>query len=468
MVFSDKIHMEAENMAESLIHFNEMRKKAKEIDLESLDKPAPQNSGHISKTEAVLARYPEPAQETDSEREYRNQQIEYEQGPFFEANKALAKSINALSKYNFTNTVLAAACNFTEMAEKHPRSGFIREFGPLIEEELQAAHTQPSLRLAAFTTSYFWKEANWAHLISAVPPTTTKGELVEFFAQPLYSDPGKRVIDVLPDRITMGIIRATGKKENESIPLDFKKERPFISINEGVRLVTSITELSKQNFTNRILTSTSYFGLVLVNPFNTVRTISDFGRGLYQELKENPDKPSQKLVTLMTEKRLEDEDIKALTTAVTPKTTKEELSEFFKARERWTTGLRMIDYLNHHIVMEMGRFLPEQDKLDLWSIKPEMVYDFNVGGSLRKFSPESQKKILDTVPDSDRRKEIEENMKHKLMGLHISVGLMGGGNVDTDTLDIYGKFPTIRKRRICSHADNRKFFSEHEHFRSAY
>ena len=105
MTFSDRALIEAGNIAATLIRSDRMRHKMKEIDLKTLDAPSPISDDHISRDQQVSKRYPEPAQETDSERTYRYQQIEYERGPAFENNKALANSINTWSGYNFTNKV---------------------------------------------------------------------------------------------------------------------------------------------------------------------------------------------------------------------------------------------------------------------------------------------------------------------------------------------------------------------------
>ena len=465
MTFSDSIHIEAENMAAALIHVNKARNELKPVDLETLDTPEPPK--YASKTEEILARYPEPAQETEAEREYRHRQIEYERGPSFEKNKALAKSINALANQNFTNRVLAAACDFTEMAEKHPRSGFIGSFGDLIKEELESDPSKPSKRLASFTTTYFWKEANWARIAAAVRPDTSRDELMEFFTLPLNSEPDKKVIDRLPERIIGRIIFATSSNENKAINFNFRQEKPYIPLEECDKLEKSVTEFSQQNFTNRLLASTIYFKAIS-NPFNTIRSVREFMPAIHQELKENPDKPSPTLATIALESPLRNEDIKLFKESVTPKTTKAELAEFFGTREKWSTGLRMIDYLNHHVVMGMTQHLPEKDRLDLWFMKPEMIYDFNASESLRAFSPDARRKILDTVQDPVQKGRILENMDNRLIGLHVSIGLMGGGNVDPNTLDICGNFATVRRRRICSHADNRHYFAAHERFRSAY
>ena len=130
----------------------------------------------------------------------------------------------------------------------------------------------------------------------------------------------------------------------------------------------------------------------------------------------------------------------------------------------------MIDYLNAHVVMGMARFLPEQDKLELWSLKPEIINGFNAVETLADFSPESQKKILDTIEDPNKRKRLKDEIGNKMIGgVHVSLGPMGiGGCVDPKSIDITGNFGIVRRRRICSHADNRLFFAAHENFRSAY
>ena len=154
---------------------------------------------------------------------------------------------------------------------------------------------------------------------------------------------------------------------------------------------------------------------------------------------------------------------------MTPETTKEELSEFLTVRENWSTELRMIDYLNARTVTEMARHLPDEDKLGLWLLKPELIEGFNAVSSLDKFSEASQKKILDTVKDPVQRTKLEQEKDNKLIGgVHVSIGLMGGGNVDPDSIDITGNFGVVRRRRICSHEDNRRFFPTQERFRSCY
>ena len=461
MPHTEKFDIEAENVAAFITQIEKISSRT-EVKSETLDTP------ESTSTKSAYLKYPEPAQETEEEYIYRSKQAEYEQSKAYLSNRKLAKSINSLASQNFTNGVLAAACNFTEMADHYPRATFIANFGTLIEEELQTNPKQPSKRLASFATSYFWKEANWSHLISAVRPETTRSELLEFFTLPLNSDPGKKIVDCIPPRIIGQIVHATKDAENKTIKFDFRKEDPYLSLQEGEKLTASITDLAKQNFTNRLLTTTSYFGIIS-NPFNTIRSIGEFIPAIHHEMETNPDKPSPTLVTVMTESHFDDKDIKHLIGGVTPKTTKQELSEFLKVREKWSTGLRMIDYLNHHVVMEMARYLPEEDKLDIWSLKPEMITEFYAGSSLRKLSVRGREKLLSTIKDPLQKMDIHDAMDNPIIGgIHVSVGLMGGGNIDPNILDITGKFSTIRKRRICSHEDNRRFFPTHEHFRSSY
>ena len=216
---------------------------------------------------------------------------------------------------------MAAACDFTEMAAHHQRACFIGTFGPLIEEELKADPTKPSKRLASFATTYFWDEANLARLVSAVRPETTRAELLEFFKLPLNSELNKKVIDCLPDRITGGIVYATKDPENKKIKFDFRQNLPYVSLDESEKLETSIQILSKKNFTNNLLTSTTYFRNIM-NPFNVIRSIRDFGPAIRQELESHPDKPSPTLVTIVTERSFGLKDIEFMQNRVTPETTK--------------------------------------------------------------------------------------------------------------------------------------------------
>jgi len=470
-----KDQIDAENISRCILTTETLRSQGvlKPIDAEEYDIPpaktekTPVIEG-TSRADQVRMRYLKPAQETEAERESRYQQIYYEQGDSFLSNQALAKSINTLAEQNFTNRVMAAACDFKEMADHHQRSVFIRNFGGLIEEELKADPTKPSKRLASFATTYFWDEANWARLVSAVRPETTRAELIEFFALPLNSEPNKKVIDCLTDSVTGQIVYATKDPENKKIKFDFRTNLPYVSLEGSDKLEKSILELSKQNFTNNLLASTSYFSNVL-NPFNVIRSVKEFGPAIKKEMEENPQKPSPTLVTVLTERAFELRDIQFMKDKITPKTTKEELTEFLTARENWSTGLRMIDYLNHRTVMEMTRHLPEKDRLDIWFLKPELIHGFNAASSLGKLSPESQKEILNSIKDPAQRKRVQDEIGNELVGgVHVSIGLMGGGNVDPDSIDISGNFGVVRKRRICSHEDNRRFFPTQEHFRSAY
>ena len=470
-----KDQIDAENISQCILTTETLRSQGvlKPIDAGEYDIPpaktekAPVIEG-TSRADQVRMRYLKPAQETEAERESRYQQIYYEQSDSFLSNQALAKSINTLAEQNFTNRVMAAACDFKEMADHHQRSVFIRNFGGLIEEELKADPTKPSKRLASFATTYFWDEANLARLVSAVRPETTRSELMEFFTLSLNSEPNKKVIDCLPDAVTGEIVYATKDPENKKIKFDFRTNLPYISLKESDKLEHSIQELSKKNFTNNLLASTTYFRDV-INPFNVIRSVKEFGPAIQKELEANPDKPSPTLVTVVTERAFDLKDLKFIKEKVTPQTTKAELTEFLTARENWSTGLRMIDYLNHRTVMEMTHHLPEKDRLDIWFLKPELINGFHAAGSLKNLSAKSQTAILNSIKNPDQRKRVQDEIGNELIGgIHVSIGMMSGGNVDPDSIDISGNFGVVRKRRICSHEDNRRFFPTQEHFRSAY
>ena len=269
-----KDQIDAENISRCILITETLHSQGalKPVDLDKMDEVPLSKTERIegtSRADQVRNRYLKPAQETDAERESRYQQIYYEQGDSFLINQALAKSINTLAEQNFTNKVMAAACNFTEMADHHQRSVFIRNFGGLIEEELKANPTKPSQRLASFATTYFWDEANLARLVSAVRPETTRDELIEFFTLPLNSEPNKKVVDCLPDRITGGIVYATKAPENKAIKFDFRANFPYISLDEGDKLEKEIQELSQKNFTNSLLASTTYFRDIM-NPIFSI------------------------------------------------------------------------------------------------------------------------------------------------------------------------------------------------------
>jgi len=415
----------------------------------------------------ICGLHPTPAQETPEEYTWRLKQIEYERNGSYAENMVLAKSINTLAEKNFTNKLLVAACDFSEMAEHHTRSVFIRNFGPLIEEELKADPTKPSKRLASFATTYFWKEANMQRMALAVPPETSREELLEFFKLPLNSEFDKKIIDCLPDWTTGEILDATKDPENKTIKFDFRKNFPSVSLDESGKLEKSITELAKQNFTNRLLTSTIYFRDIM-NPCNSLRAIKEFAPTVQAELQANPDKPSATLVGLITENGLTGDDIQTFLKGVTPKTTKKELSEFFTTRENWSTGLRMIDYLNHHVVVEMTRFLPDEDKLDIWFLRPELTNGIHVENSIKKLSPASQKKIFDTIEDPVRKKALQEDIKSELIGFRITAGFYDTYLANPYLLDIPAQFSGIRRRRICSHEDNRAFFATDKNYRSSF
>ena len=181
----------------------------------------------IEKLPDACIRHLQPAQETEEERQYRYQQIDYERNGSYTKNKKLATSINSLAEQNFTNRILVAACNFTEMAENHPRSIFIQTFGELIEEELKENPTRPSQRLASFATTYFWEEANKYHMIQAIPAGTTRNELVEFFNLPLNSEPDKKIVDCLHPQTIWKILEATADDNNKKIKFNTKKDKHF-------------------------------------------------------------------------------------------------------------------------------------------------------------------------------------------------------------------------------------------------
>ena len=468
--------IESENLASAIVatdfltKSSEKEKYLKPCDIagEEVDMghKTPQSPTVIS-MQHICGPHPTLAQETPEEYTWRLKQVQYERNGSYAKNMVLAKSINTLAEKNFTNRLLVAACNFSEMAENYTRSVFIRNFGPLIEEELKADPTQPSKRLASFATTYFWKEGNMQRMALAVPPDVSRDELLEFFKLPLNSEPDKKIIDCLPNWTTGEILDATKNPENKTIKFDFRRNFPSVSLDESEKLEKSITELARQNFTNRLLTSTIYFRDV-INPFNSIRVIKEFGPTVLEELQLNSDKPSATLASLITEKGLTGEDVQTFLKGVTPETTKKELSEFFTTRENWSTNLRMIDYLNHHVVMEMTRFLPNEDRLDIWFLRPELANGIHVENSLKKLSSESQKKILDTVKDPVRKKALQEGVKSELVGFHITAGFHDVYRANPYLLDIPAQFSAIRQRRICSHEDNRAFFTANKNYRSSF
>ena len=239
------------------------------------------------------------------------------------------------------------------------------------------------------------------------------------------------------------------------------------TFKKNKKLATRIESVAAKNFTNRCLVATLHLQEMAESKKEARQYVEPYGPLILRELTRNPQKPSGRLATLATTGYFSNQEVASLIEMATPETTKAELKEFFETRENWSTGLRMIDYINHHVVLGMTRHLPEKDRLDLWHIKPELIDGTDVGISLAQLSPSAQKVLLNEIENPNIRAHVRETIKNPPRFIHFST-MFGGGNLDPKTIEIPANFVDIRERRICSHEDNRRFFPAQEHFRSSY
>ena len=239
------------------------------------------------------------------------------------------------------------------------------------------------------------------------------------------------------------------------------------TFKKNKKLATRIETVANENFTNRCLTATLHLQEIAESKKQARQYIEPYAPLILRELTRSPQKPSGRLATLATTGYFSDEEVKSLIDMAKPETTKAELKEFFTTRENWSTGLRMIDYLNHYVVLEMTRHLPEQDRLDLWHIKPELIHGTMIGLSVGQLSPNAQKTLLNEIENPTERAYVQKRMDDRPLSIHFST-MFGGGYLNPKTIEIPSNFTDIEKRRICSHEDNRRFFRAQEHFRSSY